>query len=59
MCNVIYNNYLRVEFDCRSNLKMTSEPLLITVTDKPFYVFTNPSFSELSKIGPLLRFTAD
>jgi len=38
---------------------MTSKPLLITVTDKPFYVFTNPSFSELSKIGPLLRFTAD
>ena len=38
---------------------MANEPLLISVADKPFYVYTNPSFSELLEIGPLLRFTAD
>jgi hypothetical protein len=37
---------------------MTTEPILVTVTEKPFYVYTNPSFSKLLEIGPLLRFTA-
>ena len=38
---------------------MTNEPLIVTVTEKPFYVYTNPSFSELSRIAPLVRFTAN
>ena len=38
---------------------MTTEPILISTTDKPFHVFTNPSFSELLGIGPLVRFTAN
>jgi hypothetical protein len=38
---------------------MTNEPLLVSITEKPFYVYTNPSFSELLEIGPLLRFTAN
>jgi|APCry1669189204_1035204.scaffolds.fasta_scaffold106858_1 hypothetical protein len=37
---------------------MASEPILISSGDKPFHVFTNPSFSKLSEI-PLIRFTAD
>lgn len=38
---------------------MKTEPLLVTITEKPFYVYTNPTFSELSKIGPLIRFFAN
>ena len=38
---------------------MANEPLLVTITEKPFYVYTNPTFSELLEIGPLLRFTAN
>ncbi len=38
---------------------MTTEPILVSIADKPFHVFTNPSFSELSNIGPLLRFIAN
>ena len=38
---------------------MANEPLLVTVTEKPFYVYTNPSFAELSRIAPLVRFTAN
>jgi hypothetical protein len=38
---------------------MGSEPILISSSGKPFRVFTNPSFSELSEIGPSVRFTAD
>lgn len=38
---------------------MTTEPILVSFTEKPFHVFTNPSFSELSKIGPLVRFIAN
>jgi hypothetical protein len=39
--------------------KMPNEPITIFTNQKSFLVFTNPSFSELSKIGPLVRFTAD
>jgi hypothetical protein len=38
---------------------LTTEPILISFNDKSFHVFTNPSLSELSKIGPLVRFTAN
>ena len=38
---------------------MNSEPILISSSNKPFHVFTNPSFSELSGIAPLVRFTAN
>jgi hypothetical protein len=38
---------------------MSGEPILISSSDKPFHVFANPSFSELSEIGSLVGFTAD
>lgn len=38
---------------------MSSETFVHSAADKFFRVYTNPSFSELSEIGPLVRFTAD
>ena len=38
---------------------MPNEPITIFTNQKSFQVYTNPSFSELSEIGPLVRFTAD
>jgi hypothetical protein len=38
---------------------MANEPILISSGENPFYVYSNPSFAELSKTGPLLRFTAN
>lgn len=38
---------------------MTNGPISICTDQKSFQVYTNPSFSELSEIGPLVRFTAD
>lgn len=38
---------------------MTTEPILISTTGKPFHVYTNPSLSQLSEIAPLVRFTAN
>jgi hypothetical protein len=38
---------------------MPNEPITIFTNSKSFQVFTNPSFSELSEIGPLVRFAAD
>ncbi len=35
------------------------QPTVVTVNGRPFEVWTNPSFLELSEIGPLVRFTAD
>jgi hypothetical protein len=35
------------------------QPTVVTVNGRPFEVLTNPSFLELSEIGPLVRFTAD
>jgi len=35
------------------------QPTVVSVNGRTFKVWTNPSCSELSKIGPLLRFTAD
>ena len=35
------------------------EPVVVSVNGKTFKVWTNPSFSELPEIGPLVRFTAD
>jgi hypothetical protein len=39
--------------------KMKNEPLLVTLTERPFYVYTNPSFPKLSEIGPVIRFFAN
>ena len=39
--------------------KMPNEPITIFTNQKTFQVYTNPSFSELSEIGFLVRFTAD
>ena len=39
--------------------KMPNEPITVSNNQKYFQVFTNPSFSELLEIGPLVRFTAD
>jgi hypothetical protein len=38
---------------------MPSDPILISSSGRSFQVYTNPSFSELLEIGPLVRFTAD
>ena len=38
---------------------MTTEPIWVSVADKSFPVFTNPTFPELSKIGPKVRFIAN
>ena len=38
---------------------MPIEPITIFTNQKSFHVFTNPSFSELSEIAPLVRFTAN
>jgi hypothetical protein len=47
-------------FDLYSGvIQMTSEPVLVTANGKSFQVHTNPSSSELLKIGPLVRFTAN
>ena len=39
--------------------KMPNEPITLFTNQKSFLVFINPSFLELSEIGPLVRFTAD
>ena len=39
--------------------KMPNEPITLFTNQKSFQVYTNPSFSELSEIGPLVRFTAN
>jgi WD40 repeat protein len=38
---------------------MTSEPILLSANGKSFQGHTNPSFSQLSEIGSLVRSTAD
>ena len=38
---------------------MTSKPISVSANGKSFLLFTNPSFSELSRIGSLVGFTAD
>ncbi|MGO8880136.1 MAG: hypothetical protein ACLPVO_06605 [Desulfomonilaceae bacterium] len=38
---------------------MPIEPITICTNQTSFQVYTNPSFSELSRIGSLVRFTAD
>ena len=38
---------------------MAGEPVLVSANAKSFQVHTNPSSSELLKIGPLVRFTAN
>ena len=38
---------------------MAGEPVLVYANAKSFQVYTNPSFSKLLKIGPLVRFTAN
>jgi hypothetical protein len=35
------------------------QPTVVSVNGRTFKVWTNPSCSELSEIGPLVRFTAD
>ena len=35
------------------------QPTVVSVNGRTFKVWTNPSFLELSEIGPLVRFTAD
>ncbi len=35
------------------------EQIVVSLNGKPLTVLTNPSFFELSEIGPLVRFTAD
>jgi hypothetical protein len=40
-------------------IQMSSEPALVSANGKSLQVYTNPSFSELSEIGSLVRFTAD
>ena len=38
---------------------MPNEPITVSNNQKSFQVYTNPTLSELLKIGPLVRFTAD
>ena len=38
---------------------MAGEPVLVSANAKSFQVYTNPSSSELLKIGPIARFTAN
>ena len=38
---------------------MTTEPMSVSLDDKPFPVFTNPTFPELSRIGHKIRFIAN
>jgi hypothetical protein len=35
------------------------DPVVVSANGRTFELWTNPSFSELPKIGPLVRFTAD